>query len=224
MLDSGGQMLNRIYLLLKKIFKNEHLRVYWNDSVEDFERYNAAVDRGGIVLLGDSITDKFRISEFYFNKRIYNRGISGDTSLGVLTRIKSSVYDLNPEKVFLLIGTNDISRPHYSEDKTAQNIAEIVKGINENCPNALVYVESIYPVNDTIENNSVYERTNTLVESLNSKIQTAIKDLKAEYIDINPLLKDNEGSLKAEYTYDGLHLSGAGYSKIAEILEPYFDK
>lgn len=216
-------MINKIYIVLKKIFKTEHLRVYWNDSVEDFNRFNLAVKPGGIVLLGDSITDKFRIGEFYFKKRIYNRGISGDTSTGVLARMKESVYDLNPSKVFLLIGTNDIARPHYSEDKTAANIAEIVKGIHANCPDTIVYVESVYPVNQNIENSSTHGRTNHLIESLNNTIQTAILDLNAEYIDINPLLKDNEGSLKAEYTYDGLHLTGIGYKRIVEILKPYFN-
>jgi len=216
-------MIKKIYGLLKKLFMTEHLRVYWNDSVEDFARFNAVAEHNSIVLLGDSITDYFRIGEFYFDKRIYNRGISGDTSAGVLARIKESVYDLKPEKVFLLIGTNDIARPHYSEEKTANNIADIVRGINENCQDSIVYVESVYPVNSNIKDSSVYGRKNELVESLNTRIQSEIKHLKAEYINVYPLMQDGGGDLKAAYTYDGLHLNGVGYKKVVEILKPYLD-
>lgn len=200
------------------------MKEYWNEKVEDFIRYNVAVEKGGIVLLGDSITDMFRINEFYFGDRIYNRGISGDTSAGVVARIQESVYDLMPEKVFLLIGTNDIAKPDYNEDVTVQNIINIVKGINDNCPATIVYVESVYPVNTNIPDSTAGIRTNSQIERLNDKIRKSVKNLKTEYIDIYPLLKDEKDSLKPEYTHDGLHLSGMGYKKIIEILKPYIDK
>lgn len=217
-------MINKLYLKLKKLFQDQYLKEYWDEKVEDFVRYNVAVEKGGIVLLGDSITDLFRINEFYFGKRIYNRGISGDTSSGVVARIKESVYDLMPEKVFLLIGTNDIAKPGYNENATVQNIINTVKGINDNCPATIICVESVYPVNENIPDSTAGIRTNSQIESLNDKIKKSVKSLKAEYIDIYPLLKDENESLKPEYTHDGLHLSGIGYKKIVEILKPYLDK
>lgn len=214
-------MINKIYLILKQIFKAEHLRIYWNDQLDDFNMFNAAVKKGGIAFVGDSITDFFRICEFYLKKRVYNRGISGDTSQGVLNRLKESVYDLKPEKVFLLIGTNDIARPRYDENQTAKNIAEIVREINENCPDTIVYVESVYPVSEKYT--GLGKRTNIKVNSLNKKIKNALEDLSCVYIDFHQHLAGNDGNLKDEYTYDGLHLSGDGYKKVIEILKPYLD-
>src|SRR5438876_592948 len=40
--------------------------------------------------------------------KIANRGISGDTSRGVLIRLQEDVLALHPQAVVLLIGTNDL--------------------------------------------------------------------------------------------------------------------
>ena len=40
--------------------------------------------------------------------KVANRGISGDTTRGVLIRLEDDVLALNPAAVVLLIGTNDL--------------------------------------------------------------------------------------------------------------------
>jgi len=70
----------------------------------------AEQDQGGLVLLGDSITQGWGedFSAAFPGVKIANRGISGDTSRGVLIRLKEDVLDLKPAAVVLLIGTNDL--------------------------------------------------------------------------------------------------------------------
>ncbi len=67
-----------------------------------------------VVFLGDSITDGAEWSEIFGNKKMLNRGISGDVTAGVLYRLDEVVRH-NPKKVFILIGTNDLARGVESE-------------------------------------------------------------------------------------------------------------
>src|SRR6185436_6704618 len=67
-------------------------------------------DQNAVVLLGDSITQGWGedFSAWFPGLKIANRGISGDTSRGVLIRLQEDVLALHPQAVVLLIGTNDL--------------------------------------------------------------------------------------------------------------------
>src|SRR5215207_538395 len=60
-----------------------------------------------IVMLGDSLTEWGNWHQLVPEYRIINRGISGDTSSGVLDRLQE-VIDRRPKIVFVMVGTNDI--------------------------------------------------------------------------------------------------------------------
>ena len=45
----------------------------------------------------------------------------------------------------------------------------------------------------------------------------------AEYVDLWPAFADEDGKLSRAYTTDGLHLSGAGYKRWAEMVRPLLD-
>src|SRR5689334_15285811 len=68
-------------------------------------------DEGAFVFLGDSITQGWGddIGGAFPGVKVANRGISGDTSRGVLIRLKDDVIALKPAGVVLLIGTNDLA-------------------------------------------------------------------------------------------------------------------
>jgi hypothetical protein len=70
----------------------------WMDKTE--------AQKDSVVFLGDSITqgwgDDFKGA---FGKlKVANRGISGDTSRGLLVRVKEDVLDLDPKAVIVMIG------------------------------------------------------------------------------------------------------------------------
>ena len=79
----------------------------WKKKVNDFNEYNKCVNKGGIIFVGDSLTDNYNVYEYYKGYDVYNRGIGGDTTIGLLKRMNESVYDLKPSIVVLLIGIND---------------------------------------------------------------------------------------------------------------------
>ena len=139
--------------------------------------------------------------------------------------MKTRVYQYNPTKVFLLIGTNDLnSTDEDIVDVTFDNIKEIINEIKENRSDATIYVESVYPVNSVIENNVVTNRTNKKVKELNKKLSNYCDEESCEYINLYDDLIDEEGNLKTEYTEDGLHLNSLGYVVITRELLPYLNE
>src|SRR5690606_41627183 len=61
-----------------------------------------------IIFLGNSISLGTEWLELLQNKRVRNRGISGDISFGVIERLKE-ITKGNPKKVFIMIGIIVIS-------------------------------------------------------------------------------------------------------------------
>lgn len=177
------------------------------------------------LFLGDSITDFYPLEEYYDNLPVVNSGVSGNKTADILNNIKERVYQYNPTKIFLLIGTNDLdSTDEDIVDITFDNIKEIVSEIRENRSKASIYVESIYPVNSTIENNTVNNRTNEKIKSLNKKLSNYCNGENCKYINLYDDLINEEGNLKSDYTEDGLHLNSLGYVVITRELLPYLNE
>src|SRR5438876_1329493 len=63
-----------------------------------------------VVFIGDSITDGWRLDEFFPGKAYVNRGISGQVTSQMLVRMYPDVIDLKPAAMVVLAGTNDIAR------------------------------------------------------------------------------------------------------------------
>src|ERR1700722_10010799 len=77
-------------------------RTMWAQRVEQ--------DQNALVFLGDSITQGWGddMGGSFPGVKVANRGISGDTSRGVLIRLKDDVLALHPSGVVILIGCNDL--------------------------------------------------------------------------------------------------------------------
>lgn len=178
------------------------------------------------VFLGDSITDWYPISEFFSDKTpIINSGFAGDKTKDLLEDMDETVYRYNPTKVFIQIGTNDLNCDDSNGDIAYDNIVKMIENIKKNRPYAEIYLESIYPVNQTdnekINKNTTGKRTNEDIMKVNSKLKEYCEKNDVIYVDIYNALLDEEGNLKLEYTDDGLHLSTEGYSVVSKELKKY---
>ncbi|HIR49538.1 MAG TPA: hypothetical protein IAB35_06120 [Candidatus Faecimonas gallistercoris] len=178
------------------------------------------------VFLGDSITDWYPIEELYEDMPIVNSGKAGYKTQDILEEMDELVYQYNPTKVVILIGTNDLNND-VPEDKMLENIEKIIKDIKKNRKKAKLYVQSIYPINnsdnDKINKDTVGVRTNETIQRVNKQIKKICKQQNVTYIDMYSELVDNEGNLILKYTKDGLHISELGYLKITRILLSYLE-
>ena len=173
-----------------------------------------------IIFLGNSITDGSEWSELLQNPRVKNRGISGDTSEGVLFRLYQ-VTRVQPAKVFLLIGINDLSK-NVSTDTVYANIVKIVSMIRSKSPKTKVYVQSILPVNNTFKTFSGHTSRTPQVKDINQRLEKICPKLGATYVDLFSELKNpNDDLLNPLYTNDGLHLLGEGYKAWLRVIQNY---
>ncbi len=204
-----GLIVNNFLLL-----NNKNIKV-----VEKCDYYNFEVGKDeNIVFLGDSITELYPTKELFAELPVVNSGYGGYTTDNILDKMDEAVYRYNPTKVFLLIGTNDIGNEGKDVDYVFDNIKKIVSEINKNRPKAKVYVESIYPVGDSAENN---EDRNKTINNINNKLKEYYLNSDTTYIDIGSYLYDNNSKLKDEYTRDGIHLTDKAYLAITKLLFPY---
>lgn len=179
------------------------------------------------LFLGDSITNYYDLDKYYEGYKVVNSGVCGDQTDDILDDLEKRAYVYNPSTIFLLIGTNDLDHDK-SNEEIIEKIESIVKDLNKNLPNAKIYLESIYPINNTndkkINKPLVGKRDNERVVEINDKLEKYCNNKNCTYIDIYSLLKDKDGNLKLEYAADGLHVSSEGYEVITKELKKYMHK
>ena len=77
-----------------------------------YDDLNKIAQKGQILFTGSSLMEQFPVNEIAMSmgitKTIYNRGIGGTTTDDFLAHIGTVLLDLEPSKVFINIGTNDI--------------------------------------------------------------------------------------------------------------------
>lgn len=170
-----------------------------------------------IIFLGNSITDGGEWSEMFQNKRVKNRGISGDITEGVLFRL-GEVTKSKPAKVFLLIGINDLARG-MSKETVYENICTIAREIEKQSPKTRIYIQSILPVNPSFEKFAGHCSKTEEVKWINGKLKAFCSDSQMHYVDLFNILKNKEDDfMNPAYTNDGLHLTGEGYLVWTEIV------
>ena len=201
---------------------NEQKIIDMNYKLEKIERYT--YNKESIVFLGDSITSRCNLNKYFPNYNVYNSGIAGNMTKDILGDMENRVFVYNPTKVFILIGTNDLVYSGLDNDGIKNNIEEIINKIYEKNSNTKIYLESIYPVNNSLNKEIVETRTNDNIKNLNNKIEKICDNNKCTYINMYDNLTDKNGNMKRIYTVDGLHLNKIGYKVVASKLTKYLNE
>jgi|688.fasta_scaffold29273_3 lysophospholipase L1-like esterase len=184
-----------------------------NLKLTRYKIFEQTIPRADIVFLGDSLTHRGNFNEFFdINKRIYNRGISGDTSFDVYQRL-NEVQRLKPSHVFLMIGINDLYNHDTSPEEVIKNIKKINAELKAN--GSTVYIQEIIQCEP-----SLCQETSKEVELANQLLRSTFPSES-----IIPLgeLSQAKG-LASIYTDDGIHLNANGYQLWIEKLKPYISR
>lgn len=200
----------KLYLWANDLSRNPEDPPYLSLYYRFRETYFAVAPHANhpIVFLGDSITDEGDWSKLFPDLPVENRGIGGDTTLGVLNRL-DQVIVMKPSQIFLMIGTNDLCFGR-SISATTSNYRKILNRLHTELPNTKIYIQSVLPFNDTIFPSRSL-RTNTNIKQLNIEIKKLAQSYNYPYIDLTPAFSASDGRLPASYTIDGLHLNDSGY-------------
>lgn len=199
-------------------------------KVRCYREMNRIARKGQILFTGSSLMEHFPVTEYVqsagLDKIVYNRGISGTTTDQFLEEIDTVLFDLEPAKVFINIGTNDIherSDGEYWQDHLLKNYEEILRRMKQRLPETDVYMMAYYPVNEAIMRATGRKsiRTNAALNDTNEKVAKLAKKYGYTFIDVNNGLKDAEGFLREDITVEGLHIYAGGYASVFEALKKY---
>lgn len=202
-------------------------------KIDNFRRLNAYVKKGQIVFTGSSLMEMFPINEFLMDfdipLTIYNRGIGGFVCHELMDALDVCVFQLEPTRVFLNIGTNDLNDPLCDNEVLITRYEAIINKIIENLPGVELTLLAYYPVNpqaaDTADMKAALAvRTNERLQSANEAVQAMSTRKGISFLNVNKNLFDADGNLKKEFTIEGMHMYPCGYEAVFKELLPYLNK
>jgi lysophospholipase L1-like esterase len=204
--------------------KERQLRAPDRDNLQRYADANTKLNAPApnstrVVFMGDSITDFWRLNEYFTGREYINRGISGQITGEMLGRMKADVIDLHPKAMLILAGTNDLARG--VSISTIENNLSMIGDLCAAHGIKPVY-SAILPVSDYHKaENPTYERTKTrppaAIVELNNWIREYCQAHNYVYVDYYNALKDTNGVLGADEAEDGLHPNAKGYRIMAPL-------
>ena len=194
----------------------------------DFDFYNEQIlylkKRPDLLFIGDSITQLWDLNAYFgSNQFIVNRGIGGDDSTYLAKRFQADCIQLNPKKVILMIGTNDITRTHFDpwwrkmgeEEETVlneykRNILEIIK--ESDAAKIELILCSVIPSDIA----PPYDKD--IRWKMTKEMNAFLKSLGKSYVDYHRALTTDGKTLIYELSPDGIHVNAKGYKIMASVL------
>ncbi len=198
--------------------------------VEGFREKNRLAEKGQVVFAGSSLMEMFPVEQWAGElgegaPRLYNRGVGGYRTDDMLPIVDLCVTELMPRKVFINIGTNDLSDPDVPIETMIDRYDAILTNIGRAVPGVRIYLMAYYPVNYEAADESMKPclriRTNEKIAAANEQVRLLAEKHGQRYIDVNDPLKDDKGRLKAEYTIEGMHIRPEGYRAIFPLIAAY---
>lgn len=197
------------------IRRHDWFRSLWKERRSGFAK-RMEQDQKSLVFVGDSIThgwgDDFGGS--FPGVKVANRGIGGDTTRGMLFRLKDDVIALNPTGVVMLMGTNDLEENVEPEVITG-NVKLILAELKKHDPKMPVILCQVFPSSES------KKRPAEKIKQLNKLYAAAVKgDAQVILVETWPLFANEQGDAKEADMPDLLHPNKAGYAKWGAALRP----
>lgn len=155
------------------------------------------------VILGDSISQWLPSEQLSGDRFYLNQGISGDTTGGVLRRL-SMLDQVRPDTIYVMAGVNDL-RNGKTDEEILANLQKIMQVLRQTHPQAQVIINSVLPTRLA----AIPSDRTTL---LNQQIAQLANQEQVSYLALTSAFTDSNGTLRREFTTDGLHLSPQGYA------------
>ena len=185
-----------------------------------YEKQNAQLTtRPKAVLFGDSITRNWvRNDAAWLDAHDFvGRGISGQTTMQMLSRFRPDVIDLKPEYVVILAGINDIARNngYISVEHTFGNLVSLVELAQANGIKPVMC--TVLPAREIRWRKRVGD-PRPLIEKLNALITAYAAEHGITLVDYHGAMQTPDGALQPEFETDAVHPNLAGYKVMEEVL------
>jgi lysophospholipase L1-like esterase len=170
-----------------------------------------------LVFLGDSLTAREDWNVLFGVNNIFNAGRPGDTTDDVLARL-DLVPTTSPQKVFLMIGINDLLRGK-DVPYVLANYYKIIDRIKLKYPSAQIYIQSVLPINSDISQIGIINSKKII--DLNSRLDALVDGKKIFFLNLYPDFHGLDNQMYAKYTNDGVHLNASGYAAWKNSVAAY---
>ena len=197
------------------IRRYDWFRNLWNEKRKAWATKTEA-DQNAVVFLGDSITQGWGddLGNSFPGLKVANRGISGDTTRGMLVRLNDDVLALRPTGIVMLMGTNDLEEG--ADAKTiAGNIELILSAIAKHNSKIPITLCRVFPASAS------KKRPADQIKAINAEVaQVAQKFPQVTVLDTWTLYANEQGDAKESEFPDLLHPNQLGYAKWGAALRP----
>ena len=200
--------------------------------VQSWQTLNRQCSKGQIVFTGSSLMEMFPVEKFAAEEGpafpiVYNRGVGGWRTEEMLDCLEEMVITLQPRRVFINIGTNDLSDASVTIPALIDRYEAILARIEGAVPGVEIVMMAYYPINYDAAAEDMKPclriRTNERIREANQAVEALAGRRGHRFINVNAPLTDDQGRLMAAYTIEGMHIKEEGYRAIwplvkAEIL------
>ena len=217
-------------------FFQHYMKMQQEQLSRKYAIMNEYAKKGEVLLVGSSLMEHFPLNELAqsmgMTTIMHNRGIGGYKTQDLWNAKEECIFALEPRKIFINIGTNDIGDHSYQEEKLIAEYRELLTEIKNRLPETKVYLMAYYPVNtldsfglpEEQQKNMFLTRTNEAIEKANVAVEKLAAEMGYRFINVNEGLKDERGHLKREYSTEGLHMYPNAYWLILKNLRPYIEE
>lgn len=190
------------------------------------EKYKSIDNKNeDILFLGDSMVEYFSTKLAFPNLKISNRGVAGATTKLMIDNFDEIRGEINPKKIFLSVGSNNLVLLEQSPEAAAMAIIKLIDRLMFYYPFSTIYFLSTTPVSH--EDSKVYKklyvagRKNEDNKTINLLVKEYCNNDNIVFINQYDSLVDEKGYLKEDLTPDGIHLNKKGYEIYAHNIIPY---
>ena len=139
---------------------------------------------------------------------------------GIKYTVEDGVAMLQPKKIFVMLGMNDIGL--YGVDGAVEGMKSLTAKIQQRCPDAVIYVQSVTPM---LSYKQLSDLNNTTIDAFDQAIQPICQERGYIYLDVASAVNDGYGNLMEAYCSDatamGLHFSDAGCEAWVNYLKSH---
>lgn len=118
-------------------------------------------------------------------------------------------------KIYIMLGMNELG--YGDTEMYLDQYQQVLQQIQEWQPEAVIYIMANLHVSRE-KNNMETEFNNININDKNAASASLANGTDVFYLDVNPVFTDEEGYLKSELTFDGVHLYAKHYDAWREFL------
>lgn len=173
------------------------------------------------VMFGDSLTyahSSFATVpiKFVCKSAVNTVTVHTETTSSGLTLIQELLNTKDVTKYYLMLGINEVS--YRSVDEYINGYGEIIDMIREVNPKSIIYIQSIMPIERSVEQRKIYKHQ---IDSANEALMKLAVEKRCYYLAVNTAIAEADGYLRDGAAADGVHFDKTDHDNWESYLKTH---